>query len=121
MDEIAKSVKEIIERNLNNEDFSIEQLCREMGLSRTQLHRKIKASTNLSTSLFIRKIRLEKARELLETSDYNISEIAYLTGNKSPQNFSKYFIKEFGLSYTPYSHYSGHPLSKLWARFRCVF
>lgn len=73
-----------------------------MSLSRTHLHRKIKAATNLSTSLFIRKVRLEKARQLLEETDHNISEIAYLTGNKSLQNFSKYFIKQFGISPSAY-------------------
>lgn len=96
------SVRQQVEQNLDNHDFSIEQLCREMGISRTHLHRKIKSATGLSTSLYIRKVRLEKARVLLETTDYNISEVAYLTGNKSPQNFSKYFIEEFGLSPSAY-------------------
>lgn len=100
--DFTKALKEIVEQNLDNEDFSIDQLCKEMGLSRTHLHRKLKASANLSTSLFIRKIRLHKARELLENSDFNISEIAYQTGNKSPQNFSKYFIEEFGVSPSQY-------------------
>ncbi|GAB5553067.1 MAG: hypothetical protein Sapg2KO_26580 [Saprospiraceae bacterium] len=97
-----KKLTRIIEDNLQNEDFSIEQLCQAINLSRAQLHRKIKASTLLSTSLFIRKIRLEKAKELLEHSDHNISEVAYLTGNKSPQNFSKYFIEAYGLSPSKY-------------------
>lgn len=101
-DEFTHALKEIIEQNLNNEDFSIEQLCKEVGLSRSHLHRKIKSSTGLSISLFIRKVRLYKAKELLQTSNYNISEIAYLTGNKSPQNFSKYFIEEFGVSPSQY-------------------
>lgn len=101
-DEFIKQLEAIIDKNLENPDFSIEQLCREIGLSRTHLHRKIKAATQLSTSHFIRKIRLQRARKLLERSDYNISEIAYRTGNKSPQNFSKYFIREFGLSPSAY-------------------
>ncbi|GAB5553062.1 MAG: hypothetical protein Sapg2KO_26530 [Saprospiraceae bacterium] len=96
------TVTEIIEKNIQNDDFSIEQLCQELNLSRTHLHRKIKAATDLSTSLFIRKIRLEKAKELLEKTDHNISEIAYLTGNKSPQNFSKYFIETYGISPSAY-------------------
>lgn len=96
------TVTEIIEKNLQNDDFSIEQLYQQLGLSRTHLHRKIKGATELSTSLFIRKIRLEKARVFIETTDRNISEIAYLTGHKSPQNFSKYFIEEFGISPSAY-------------------
>ena len=97
-----EDVRMIIEKNLQNDDFSIDALCRELSLSRTHLYRKIKSATDLSTSLFIRKVRLEKARQLLEETDHNISEIAYLTGNKSPQNFSKYFIETFGISPSVY-------------------
>lgn len=88
----------MIESNLENPAFSISELCKEMGVSRSQLHRRVKLYANLSTSLFIRKIRMQKAKELLDNTDLNISEIAYQTGNASPQNFSKYFIEEFGIS-----------------------
>ncbi|WP_170110695.1 helix-turn-helix domain-containing protein [Flavilitoribacter nigricans] len=91
-----------MEQNLDNPNFSIEQLCRKAGVSRTQLHRKIKAATQLSTSHLIRKIRLEKARQLLEQTDDHIAGIAFQTGHSSPQNFSKYFVKEYGLSPSNY-------------------
>ena len=101
-DGFLKQLMEIVEQHLDDPNFSIEQLCREAGVSRTHLHRKIKAATKLSTSHFIRKIRLEKASILLRQTDDNISEIAYQTGQSSPQNFSKYFIREYGLSPSAY-------------------
>jgi TolB-like protein/AraC-like DNA-binding protein len=88
----------IIESNLNNPAFNIDDACRELGTSRSQLFRQIKAESNLSTSLYIRRRRLEKARVLLRTSDKKTSEIAYLVGIDSPQNFSKYFSQEFGVT-----------------------
>ncbi len=97
-DGFLKELKRVIEANLENPDFSISELCKEIGVSRSQLHRRVKSYTSLSTSLFIRRIRMLKAKELLQSTDLNISEIAYKTGNTSPQNFSKYFIEEFGIS-----------------------
>jgi AraC-like DNA-binding protein len=69
-----------------------------MTMSRSQIHRKIKALTNLSTSIFIRKIRLYKAKELLRTTDFNISEIAYEVGFKDPNYFTHAFVEEFDIT-----------------------
>lgn len=91
-------LREIILSNLDNPNFSLQFLCRATKLSRSQLFRKIKQGTGLSSSLFIRKVKLEKASVLLLQSELNISEIAYSTGFASPQNFSKYFTKEYGIS-----------------------
>lgn len=92
----------IIEKNFSNPAFSIDDACRELGTSRSQLFRAIKSETNLSTSLYVRKRKLEKAKELLRTSDMKTSEIAYHVGIDSPQNFSKYFSHEFGLTPTAF-------------------
>lgn len=92
----------IIESNFHNPDFGIEEICLELGTSRSQLYRHIKEQTQLSTSLYIRHRKLIKARELLETSDMKTAEIAYFLGIDSPQNFSKYFTQEFGLTPTAY-------------------
>lgn len=100
--EILERVEKIIENNLENASFSIDFLCKQMGVSRSYLHRVIKEQTGLSTSLFIRKIRLEKARELLLLTDHNISQISYMTGINSPQNFSKYFAEQYGDSPSNY-------------------
>lgn len=93
---------EIIERNFNNPEFGIDEACRELGTSRSQLFRQIKTETQLSTSLYIRRRKLEKARELLKTTDMKTSEIAYAVGIDSPQNFSKYFNQEFGVTPTAF-------------------
>jgi len=65
-------------------------------MSRTQVHRKIKALTGDSTSIYLRRIRLDKGKELLETTDYNVSQVAYAVGFKHPGYFSKLYAEEFG-------------------------
>ncbi len=95
-DAFLGKVKSIVEKNINNEDFGITQLCQEMHVSRTQLHRKLKAITNSSTSRVIRSIRLQKARELLESSDQNVSEVGYAVGFTNRSHFTQVFTEEFG-------------------------
>jgi AraC-like DNA-binding protein len=70
-------------------------------MSRTQLHRKLKALTGKSASLFLRSVRLNKARKMIEEESGNISEIAYSVGFSSPAYFSRCFKEEFG--YAPSS------------------
>lgn len=91
-----------IENNLTNEQFSVDVICRDVGVSRSQLHRILIEEAQLSTTLYIRKRRLEKAKNLLLTTDLRISEIADEVGINSPQNFSKYFIDEFAISPTDF-------------------
>ena len=67
-----------------------------MSLSEVQLYRKIKALTDRSTAIFIRSVRLAKGRELLQTTQMNVSEIAYEVGFDDPNNFSRTFSQEFG-------------------------
>ncbi len=86
----------IIEANISNENFSIEVLCAELGLSRSQLHRKIKAVTNQSTSEFIRNFRLQRASELLKQDAGNIAEICYMVGFNSQNYFTKMFQNLYG-------------------------
>ena len=79
----AKKLEKVIEQHHSDPGFSIDLLCREMGMSRSQLHRKTKAATGVSTTHFVRKVRLKMAIHLLETTDLNISEIAYEIGINS--------------------------------------
>ena len=97
-DEFVLQVKELVESNLDDEDFGIQEICRSVGVSRTQMHRKLKALTGLSSSHFIRSIRLEHAKKLLQSSQLNISQIAYEVGFKDPKYFSKTFSATFGVS-----------------------
>lgn len=85
----------IIEENLGEESFNTNQLCREIAMSRAQLHRKLKALTGKSTARYIRTIRLRKAKQLLENTDLPIGEIAQRVGFKDFSHFSRSFSKEF--------------------------
>ena len=89
-------VQKVIGENIEDEDFGIVHLCKVVKLSRSQLHNKIKALTGLSTSIFIRLIRLRKAKLLLQTTDLNVSEIAYKVGFKNSTYFTQSFTDEFG-------------------------
>ena len=75
---------------------AIVKLERAMALSQMQLYRKLKALTGQTPSLFIRSVRLQKAMQLLKTTDLNISEIAYEVGFNDPAYFSRTFHEVFG-------------------------
>lgn len=92
-----KEVNEIIESKLSDELFDTNHLCRAIAMSRTQLHRKLKALTGQSTASYIRTIRLKKAKSLLETTDLPIGDIASEIGYKDFSHFSRSFLKEFGV------------------------
>ncbi len=87
-----------IEEHLEDSTFSPNKLSELLFLSESQLYRKLKALTNTSTSIFIRKAKLQKAKQLLEDDEMSVSEICYATGFSNPSWFSKVFKKEFGFS-----------------------
>lgn len=95
-DEFILKLKKLIKDHLNDSDFGIPQICRGMAMSRAQLHRKITALTGKSTSIYIRSLRLHHARNLLLTTDLNVSEVAYDVGFKDPNYFSRTYAEEFG-------------------------
>ena len=95
-------VKEAVEKNLGDEEFSVEDLGREVGMSRVQLHRKLKALTGQSTGEFILSMRLQRAVDLLNQNAGTVSEIAYLVGFNTPNYFAKCFRKQFGCSPSEY-------------------
>lgn len=90
-------VNEIIEKHLSEEEFGIEIFSSEIGMSRTQLHRKLKALIGKSPSMYIRSIRLKRAMKMIEEQQGNISEIAYAVGFSSPSYFTKCFKEEFDI------------------------
>lgn len=87
---------EIIEENLSNENFGVSELADKIGMSRSNLLRKVKKATNLSVSLFIRQIRLRHAMELLLQAEKTVSEIAFEVGFNSTSYFIKCFHEQFG-------------------------
>jgi DNA-binding response OmpR family regulator len=96
MDEaFVEKLCQSVEDNIANEEFSVEELARNIGLSRSQLHRKLDAITGKSASQFIREYRLERARELIEKKVGTIAEISYQVGFSSPGYFNKCFKEYF--------------------------
>jgi signal transduction histidine kinase/DNA-binding response OmpR family regulator len=89
---------EYIETHLDDESLNVEALGREFGLSRMQLHRKVKAMTGYSVGQFVQEIRLRKAKDLLLHTESQIAEIAYGVGFKDPNYFSKQFKAMVGVS-----------------------
>lgn len=94
MGEMIEKVRE----NLSNPDFNVEALADELYMSRSSLHRKIKALTDLPPVDFIRVIRLKRAAELIQEGEYRINEICDMVGISSPSYFSKLFQKQFGMT-----------------------
>lgn len=87
-----------IQENIGDSDFSVERLGEEIGLSRVQLYRKVKALTGQTPVELLRKARLTKARQLLEKTEKSVSEIAYEVGFTSPSYFNKCFKDEFDIN-----------------------
>lgn len=93
---------EIVEKHMMNTDFNVEMLVKEMGYSRTNLYKKFKEITGLSSSEFIRNIRLKRAVQLFDQSDLSVKEIMYMTGFNTSSYFAKCFKKQFGVKPSEY-------------------
>ena len=99
-DPILQKVHDLILKHLSDEQIGISTICKKLHISRSQLHNKITALTGLSTSIYLRKIRLNEARKLMKNPDLQIAEIAYQCGFKDPSYFTRVFKKEYGESPT---------------------
>lgn len=99
-----ESLKNVIEKNIDNEQFGVDDLGKEMAMSRSQIHRKLKALTDLSATTFIRNYRLHRAADLLKQGAGNVTEIGYQVGFNSQTYFSSSFQELFGCSPTEYKH-----------------
>lgn len=88
---------DLIHKRIGDTSLNVEALASEVFLSRSQLYRKIKALTGLSVNEFIRKIRIEEAKKILEKGNHNVSEVCYAVGFSSPSYFSKCFKEQFGI------------------------
>ena len=92
----AAQLRKIIQDNLSDNEFNVERIGDEIGLSRVQLYRKVKALTGYSPVEMLRKARLTRARHLLQTTERTVSEVAYAVGFSTPSYFSKCYKDEFG-------------------------
>jgi signal transduction histidine kinase/DNA-binding response OmpR family regulator len=97
-----EALKNVIEKNIDNDQFGVDDLGKEMAMSRSQIHRKLKALTNLSATTFIRNYRLHRAAELLKQGAGNVTEISYQVGFSSQTYFSSSFHELFGCSPSEY-------------------
>jgi signal transduction histidine kinase/DNA-binding response OmpR family regulator len=93
-----KNMNQIIEKNLKQTGFNVEDLAQQMEISRVQLYRKVKAIMGISISDYINAQRLSKAKSLLQDTNLNISEIAYEVGYASPGYFSTSFKNKYGVT-----------------------
>ncbi len=95
-DLFLQKLQNTVMEHIDQSELGAEQLSRAVNLSQSRLYRKMAALTGEPPNAFIRKIRLHQAKEMLETTELNISEIAYSVGFNDPNYFSRAFAKEFG-------------------------
>lgn len=100
--EFLQHLIRVIEANLENENFSVEFLQKEIGMSRMQLHRKLKGLVGQSASEFIRSIKLKRAAQLLRQSDLQVTEVAYRSGFNHLSYFAKCFKEQYGMPPSEY-------------------
>ena len=99
MDRVMRAINE----NIQDPDFGVDKLASEVGLSRTQLHRKMKEITGVSTGEFIRNLRLKQAARLISEGKINIAQAAFAVGFNNQTYFSTAFKKHFGMTPTEYA------------------
>lgn len=103
-DEIfMKQVIELVENNIANSEYTVVEFGKEIGLSRMQLYRKLKAIAGLSPNEFIRMMRVKRAAQLLEQGDFNVSEVTYQVGFTDPTYLRKCFKQQFGITPSEYA------------------
>lgn len=107
-DRFLKKVYEIVDQNISDADFNIEKFSEEIGMSRANLYRKIKALTNQSPNEFIKDLRLRIAIKYLRESSLTISEISYKAGFNSPAYFTNCFKKAYGVSPSEFLENDSH-------------
>ena len=101
-EQFMKSVMAFLEENMSNQELEIENLAEHLFMSRTVFYRKLKSITGLTPVEFVREIRLKRAVQLMDSDDYTISQVAYMTGFRAPKYFSKVFKKATGLTPSEY-------------------
>ena len=94
---------EVIDQRMEDASFGTDDICRAMGMSRSQLYRKLSAVTGKSVQEFVKLYRLSRAAEMLCTSDYTVTEVANLTGFKYIQSFSRSFKEQYGCTPSQYA------------------
>ena len=102
-DQLMERIMKCLNENLGNPDFNVEQLIKEVGISRAHLHRKMKEITGLSTGEFIRNLRMEQAARLILEGSVSVTQVAYAVGFSNQTHFSTVFKKHFGVPPSEYA------------------
>jgi signal transduction histidine kinase/ligand-binding sensor domain-containing protein/DNA-binding response OmpR family regulator len=102
-EQFLRKALELIETNISNTDYTVEELSRDMGLSRTLLYKKVLTLTGKPPLEFIRSLRLKRAARLLGKSQLNVSEVAFRVGFNDPKYFRKHFKNEYGMLPSAYA------------------
>ncbi|MBR5687016.1 MAG: response regulator [Prevotella sp.] len=102
-DSLMERIMKTVNQHMQDADFNVDKLADEVGLSRTQLHRKMKEITGISTGEFIRNIRLQQAARLIREGKVNIAQVAYSVGFNNQTYFSTVFKRYYGMTPTEYA------------------
>jgi AraC-like DNA-binding protein len=108
-DSLLQKATQVVIENMSNPEFDVEDLEKSLDMSKMQLYRKLKNLTSFAGNEFIRSIRLREAKSLLESSNFNISEIAYQVGFNDPAYFTRTFKKQYGKSPKEFQSNSSNP------------
>lgn len=100
---LLERIVKVVNMHLSDADFGVDELCLEVGVSRSQLHRKMKELTGIGAGEFVRNIRLEQAARMLKETEMNVSQVAYAVGFSNLGHFSKIFRTHFGIYPSEYS------------------
>ena len=106
-DEFMIKVRQVLETNIDDDEFGIAKLCREMALSRSQMYKKFKSLSNITLADYFKSLRLHKAKELLLTTNLNVTQVSFAAGFKSLSYLSREFAREFGKSPSDFRKNSG--------------
>lgn len=98
----CKKVMEFIEEQMDNAELTIDEFAEHLMLSRTIFYRKLKSIIGLTPVDFIREVRIKRAAQLIDSGEYNFSQVAYMTGFNDPKYFSKCFKKVVGITPSEY-------------------
>ncbi|HEY6901229.1 MAG TPA: helix-turn-helix domain-containing protein, partial [Puia sp.] len=96
-EDFVREAVRVLEKNIANAEFSVDEWAREMGLSRTSMYKKILACTGKTPIGFIRGFRMQRAAQLLEKGRHNVAEVAYMVGFNNPKYFARYFKEVYGV------------------------
>jgi AraC-like DNA-binding protein len=102
-DKFIQNALAIVEKNISDPDFSVEEMSRSLFLSRVAVYKKLFALTGKTPLEFIRSVRIKRAAQLLERNELTVAEVAYEVGFNNPKNFAKYFKAEYNVLPSAYA------------------